>query len=146
MQVFMAVVIILSSAIGIAGDNPMLVSENAIKLLTAFKQEKKFGPTDDQTYTGIQNPLIRAAAAQLMNKAADDFIQVARSHPTEEKFQEMIKTGLKRFSSIYLDLDTEDRESVCRYYEHLMDIVGLESSGGHLNEWMYSFDPNKSQE
>jgi hypothetical protein len=22
-----------------------------------------------------------------------------------------------------------------------MDIVGLESSGGRLNEWMYGFDP-----
>jgi hypothetical protein len=24
-----------------------------------------------------------------------------------------------------------------------MDIVGLESSDGHLNDFMYGFDPNK---
>jgi hypothetical protein len=26
--------------------------------------------------------------------------------------------------------------------EELMDIVGLESSGGHLNHFMFGFDPN----
>ena len=40
--------------------------------------------------------------------------------------------------------DTEDRERLCSYFEELMDIVGLESSGGHLNNFMYGFDPNKN--
>ena len=41
------------------------------------------------------------------------------------------------------ELDTEDRERICHYYEELMNIVGLESSGGHLNNFMYGFDPAK---
>jgi hypothetical protein len=56
---------------------------------------------------------------------------------------EAIKTGLSRFSDVYLDLDTEDRERVCVYFEELMDIVGLESSNGQLNMFMYGFDPTK---
>jgi hypothetical protein len=56
-------------------------------------------------------------------------------------YQDKIKIGLKRFGDIYINLDTEDRERVCHYFEELMDIVGLESSDGHLNNFMYGFDP-----
>ena len=45
-----------------------------------------------------------------------------------------------KYSKIYLELDTENRERICTYYEELMDIVGLESSEGLLNEFMYDFD------
>lgn len=53
------------------------------------------------------------------------------------------KFGLDRFSDIYIDLDTEDRERVCSYFEGLMDIVELESSWGQLNNFMYGFDPTE---
>jgi hypothetical protein len=46
---------------------------------------------------------------------------------------------LDRFKSIYVEIDTEDRERVCAYFEELMDIVGLESSDGHLNNFLYGF-------
>jgi hypothetical protein len=59
------------------------------------------------------------------------------------EYQNAIKIGLDRFSDLYLKLDTEDRERVCSYFEELMDIVGLESSGGHLNDFMYGFNPTK---
>ena len=54
-----------------------------------------------------------------------------------------LSLGLERFSDIYLELDTEDRERICTYFEELMDIVGLESSGGYLNDFMYGFDPTE---
>ena len=45
--------------------------------------------------------------------------------------------------SIYFELDTENRERVCSYFEELMDIVGLKSSNGQLNKFMYGFEPEK---
>ena len=42
-----------------------------------------------------------------------------------------------------MDLDTEDRERVCSYFEELMNIVKLESSEGQLNKFMYGFDPSE---
>ena len=51
----------------------------------------------------------------------------------------MIKIGLERFKDI---VDTEDRERICLYYEELMNMVGLESSAGLLNKFLYGFDPN----
>ena len=38
--------------------------------------------------------------------------------------------------------DTEDRERVCHYFEELMSLVGLESSGEILNTVMYGFNPD----
>ena len=76
-----------------------------------------------------------------INQAANDFEEVAVSkNPTNKNYLDKIKLGLDRFSDIYIDLDTEDRERVCSYFEELMDIVGLESSDGLLNDFMYGFD------
>ena len=74
--------------------------------------------------------------------AADDFRKIAESGKTTDKnYQDKIKIGLERFNDVYLILDTEDRERVCHYFEELMDIVGLQSSDGLLNNFMYGFDP-----
>jgi hypothetical protein len=74
--------------------------------------------------------------------ASDDFKKIAESnHPTNQDYQNAIKKGLQRFSQIYLEIDTENRERICSYFEELMDIVGLESSNGQLNDFMYDFDP-----
>jgi hypothetical protein len=46
---------------------------------------------------------------------------------------------LSALSPVYLD--SEDRDQLCFCIEELMDIVGLESSGGLLNDWRYGFNP-----
>ena len=80
----------------------------------------------------------------LINQSAKDFQNIAKKgNTTEQEYQNAIETGLKRFSKIYLELDTEDKERICSYYEELMDIVQLESSAGHLNNFIYGFDPSK---
>ena len=87
---------------------------------------------------------MRPIFTEKVNRAAADFKNVAESeNPTEKKYQEKIKIGLSRFAEVYMELDTEDRERVCTYFEELMDIVGLESSNGQLNRFMYGFDPNE---
>ena len=43
---------------------------------------------------------------------------------------------LERFT----EPDTEERERFCGYLEEIMDIVGIESSDGLLNGWLYGFD------
>ncbi|MEP6582885.1 MAG: DUF4844 domain-containing protein [Ginsengibacter sp.] len=110
----------------------------------AFKNKEKFAEDTTIFYTGINNSEIRKESAEKINLAADDFKKIAeKSKATEKQYQDKIQIGLQRFSDVYADLDTEDRERVCYYFEELMDIVGLESSGGHLNDFMYGFDPTK---
>lgn len=109
-----------------------------------FKKKVKFVEDAKLLYPGIADPKMRPILSKKINKAADDFKQVSLSNnPTDKEYQEKIGVGLKRFLAIYLELDTEDRERVCCYFEELMDIVGLESSDGQLNKFMYGFDLNK---
>jgi len=111
--------------------------------LEIFKAKEKFYEDNSIFYPGISDPSIRPILNQKINLAADDFMVVSlKENPTELDYQEKIKIGLERFSDIYDKLDTEDRERICLYFEELMDIVNLESSGGLLNNFMYGFDPN----
>lgn len=111
--------------------------------IETFKAKEKF--TEDHTilYPGIGDESLKPILAEKINKVADDFIAIAKGHnPTEEQYFEKIKSGLERFSEVYISLDTEDRERVCSYFEELMDIVGLKNSDGLLNEFIYGFDAN----
>ena len=99
---------------------------------------------EENFYPGIADERMWPILTKKINQVAYDFKIVAESdNPTDKKFQEKIKFGLSKFADIYLELDTEDRERVCSYFEELMDIVGLESSNGQLNNFMCGLDPNE---
>ncbi|MDA3614341.1 DUF4844 domain-containing protein [Polluticaenibacter yanchengensis] len=109
-----------------------------------FKSRDKFLADPAIYYPGIADLNLKPTLNEKLNLAADDFKEISESkNPTEKDYQNKIEIGLKRFSDIYINLDTEDRERVCLYFEELMDIVDLESSGGHLINFMYGFDPTK---
>ena len=109
-----------------------------------FKKKEKFIHEEGSYYPGIADEKLRPNFSEKVNQAADDFRKVADGDdPTEEKYHAAMDKGLGRFAEVYLELDTEDRERVCSYFEELMDIVGLESSGGRLNKFMYGFDPTE---
>lgn len=125
----------------------MNIPTNAINKLKEFKQKEKFMEDMSVFYPGIGNEELRPILSAHINQAADDFKVLIESGLKNEKdFQDKIELGLQRFSGIYLDLDTEDRERICHYFEELMEIVGLESSDGHLNNFLYDFDPSGADE
>ncbi|WP_417786413.1 DUF4844 domain-containing protein [Tenacibaculum sp.] len=120
----------------------MKTPENANEKFVEFIAKKKFFP--ENLYPGIADEKMRPIFTEKINQVASDFKNVAESeNPTDKKYHDKIKIGLSRFADIYLELDTEDRERVCIYIKKLMDIVGLESSNGQLNKFMYGFDPNE---
>jgi len=126
------------------GQNPtvMKTPDDANEKLKAFIAKKKF--VAEEMYPGIATDQLRPIFTHKINEAAADFKTIAFSaKPTDKKYQDKIKTGLSRFADVYPDLDTEDKERVCSYFEELMDIVGLQSSDGQLNKFMYGFDPNE---
>ncbi|XLS27639.1 DUF4844 domain-containing protein [Flavobacteriaceae bacterium M23B6Z8] len=121
----------------------MKTPENANKQFAEFIAKKKFvAQPYPNYYPGIADEKMRPILTEKINQVASDFKTIAESeNPTDEDYQEQIGIGLSRFRENYLELDTEDREMVCSYIEQLMDIVGLESSNGQLNKFMYGFDP-----
>ena len=107
-----------------------------------FKSKEKFVHDEKLYYPGIGEPELKPILSEKINLAADDFQKLASTGTaTDKEYQNAIKKGLDRFTAIYLD--TEDRERVCLYFEELMDIVGLDSSDGLLNDFLYDFNPTK---
>ena len=124
------------------GQGQIKTPANAMDKFDAFKTKEKFVQDNTVHYPGLSDPAMRPTLTDKINLAADDFKKLSLSgNATDKDYQEKIKIGLQRFDDIYINLDTEDRERVCEYFEELMDIVGLQSSGGHLNNFMYGFDP-----
>lgn len=116
--------------------------DHEVTQLETFKLKEKFTKDDRLHYPGIGDPKIKPMLTGKINQSADDFkALLAGGATTDKAYQDALKKGLDRFAEVYISLDTEDRERVCHYYEELMDIVGLESSDGHLNDFMYGFDP-----
>lgn len=122
----------------------MTTPDNASVKFVDFKEKKKFVEEPyPNFYPGIMDESLRSLYTGKIDQVADDFQEVANGpDPTEEKYHAAIDKGLVRFNDVYLNLDTEDSDRVCMYFEELMDIVGLENSGGRLNKWRYWFDPN----
>ncbi|MCJ8210070.1 DUF4844 domain-containing protein [Mucilaginibacter sp. RS28] len=111
--------------------------------LTAFIKKPKFEGEAGTAFNGLSNPKIKSELTLIINQAAKDFLKTASNRPTEEQYERNIGAGLKRFDRYRLQLDSEDEDKVCHYFEELMDCVGLASSNGQLNKWRYGFDPAK---
>jgi hypothetical protein len=119
-------------------------NDSLMKKFEEFKLKEKFTRDERIFYPGISEPELKPVLTKLVNLAAEDFkILKEKGKATDKDYQDIIKKGLDRFSDVYLKLDTEDKERVCLYFEELMDLVGLESSGGHLNRFIYGFDPTE---
>ena len=123
----------------------MKIPENAKEKFDKFIAKKKFIEQPyPNFYPGIADEKMLPIFTKKINQVATDFKTVAElEKPTDKKYQEKIEIGLSRFTDVYVQLDTEDRERVCAYIEELMDIVGLENSNEQLNKFMYGFDRNK---
>lgn len=92
----------------------------------------------------ISNEKLRPILTQKINEVALDFSVISESqNPTEEKYLKAIRIGLLKFPEIELGYDSEDKERILLYFQEIMDIVGLESSNGQLNNFYYGFDPEK---
>ncbi|WP_123892194.1 DUF4844 domain-containing protein [Chryseobacterium lactis] len=108
---------------------------NEIQNLKKLKTEPKF--VSNGLYTGLENKSNEKSLSDLLDNIIDDFSKGAENNFTDEQYQNLIKKSLMKFDSF--NLDTEDREYICGYFEKIMDAIGLESSGGALNEWLYGF-------
>ncbi|PZR03154.1 MAG: DUF4844 domain-containing protein [Flavobacterium psychrophilum] len=112
----------------------------AIENLQRLRSVSKFEADESRFYPGLENESIRDRVTDLINRGIDEFISVAQNNGSEKDFLQAISKGLSYFETLNYSLDTEDRERVCGYFEEMMDAIGMESSGGILNKWMYGFD------
>src|SRR5690606_36442381 len=97
----------------------MKTPENSSEMFVEFISKKKFIEQPyPNFYPGIADEKMRPILTEKINKVATDFKTVSESEkPTEKMYQEKIGIGLSSFADIYVELDTEDRERVCTYFE-----------------------------
>lgn len=108
--------------------------------LRKFIAKKKFVP--EGLYSGVINELLRERCERLVNDLASRLLAKTEASRSQETVMAEFKRTLNEFGLP----DTEDRERVATYLEELMDILGIKSSEGLLNKWMYGFDPTQSVE
>ena len=115
----------------------MKVPPHALSELEAFKAIEKYGEDAAKGLSAIKDPVLKAQLALKTNDAADAFLFVAgKDQPDSGQFVRMMKVELAKFPK---DLEMEDRERVADYFEQLMEIVGLDSSGGLLDNYVFGF-------
>ncbi|RYF94772.1 MAG: DUF4844 domain-containing protein [Caulobacteraceae bacterium] len=91
---------------------------------------------DGVLYSGIGDQVAREAAEAIVNAAIAKVRDIIGEPTNSTTVLEIFKAGLQR-----LDLmDTEDRERAACHIEEIMDCIGLESSQGLLNAFVYGFD------
>jgi len=126
------------------GQGQVKTPQNAMKEFDQFRNKEKFIPDEKLFYPGIGDETQKPILTEKINLAADDFEKLAKSgNATDKDYQGVIGIGLNRFRGIYID--SENQERICLYFEELMDIVGLESSDGQLNDFRYGFDPTQKR-
>ncbi|EPU6031642.1 DUF4844 domain-containing protein, partial [Acinetobacter baumannii] len=113
-----------------------------IQQLEKFKAQDHFAG-DGQLYTGVQNSALRMSLNQKVADTAQAFIALyqQKNEPTKAELLQVLANGISQIDPD--KLDTEDREQVATTFESFLDIVGLESSEGILNKWVYGEEIGK---
>lgn len=104
--------------------------------LTRLRAVEKFKA--DAFYPGAPNEKLRVEAEQTVDTLLDRLMPVLRVPADKEFVLREFRLTLDSFDQT----DTEERERLCGYLEEIMVIVGIESSDGLLNGWLYGFDPS----
>ncbi len=118
-------------------DQPLVVTQEIFQHLSVLRSEPKFN--EENLYPGAPTEEIRLSAERAVNAMIDRLSIGLRSSPRKSyalaEFLEMLKA--------FEEEDTEEREQACTYCERVMKILGIESSDGLLNTWLYGFDPER---
>ena len=121
-------------------DTAMKVPATALSQLEDLKELTK-----SEAVTGPARGKVQAEARPDINRwlvvGANDFVRVTQANPRQEAYLLCIETGLARLAP--LTQTVEDRQQVAEFYQELMDIVGLASSGGRLAAFVRAPAANK---
>jgi hypothetical protein len=101
--------------------------------LDELRNLPKYVDEPGTAYNGMRPQSDQRLAEAQLNELIDRLRQNLAATPTKKFALSEFSRTLAQFKPI----DTEDRERLCRYLEEIMDILGIESSDGLLNRWLY---------
>lgn len=118
-------------------EQSLTVTPEVLQRLSALRSEPKFN--EENLYPGAPSEGIRLNAEGAVNAMLDRLSVGLPASPRKSYVLSEFLEMLKGFE----DEDTEEREQACTYCERVMQILGIESSDGALNTWLYGFDPEQ---
>ena len=113
--------------------NPQLLQ---IQKLEQFQTNNHFayGNASDST---LQEHILKNHINQSIESTRQAFIHLyqSNSQPSKQQLLHILSNGINQIdpNSLY----TDDREQVATIFENFLDVIGLESSDGILNTWVY---------
>ncbi|MGI9416117.1 MAG: DUF4844 domain-containing protein [Hyphomicrobiales bacterium] len=116
-------------------DEKVHVTEAALAKLAELGARPKYVDEPGTIYNGMRPEHVRLTAQAQLN----DLIQRLSSGLQEKPSKRFVLEEFSRTLAQFEPWDTEDRERVCRYLMEIMDILGIESSDGVLNRWLYGW-------
>jgi len=119
-------------------DSRMPEDATTIQALRKLAGKDNFAEDPGTLYTGVQDPIVRAELDAKFDHAVELLVSAARGGASTSEYLEIIETQINGFDRDALD--TEDAEHVASNFEQAMDLLGIESSDGVLNKWMYGSD------
>jgi hypothetical protein len=131
--------VIVAACTAYSNGEPMKTNDDAIQNLSNLAERDNFAEEEGTLYTGVHDPVLRANLNNRFKSAIEAFTKAVKNKATKDQYIELLRTSLKSFDRS--TLDTEDAEHVAGNFEKIMDCIGLESSQGILNAWMYGFNP-----
>jgi len=106
--------------------------------LSDLRQSEKFAEDLAGLYPGAATPELGKEFEERANLLISQVSELA-SNSTKDDVFTLFSATLRKFDHA----DTEDRERICGVCEDIMDAVGIDSSEGLLNKWLYGFDPTE---
>jgi hypothetical protein len=126
-----------------ASAQAMDVPANTIHKIYKYKEKTKAA-----VEIGYRKGKLSAESKPVINRllvmSADDFARATKAkQPTRDAYLRCLEDGLARVAARTQDL--KDRQEVAAYFEDLLDIVGLDTSEGRLDEFVASAVVPKSE-
>ena len=116
----------------------MPVTDEQTRKLKSLREAGKFDGEPGGLYSGAPTEELRKKYNGYANSLIDELLAAPSTLREEQVFD-----GFRRVLTHFEIADTEDKEQICCVLEQIMDVFGIESSHGLLNEWLYGFDPTQ---
>lgn len=101
--------------------------------LKALRESDKFSEDFLDFYPGASSEENRLRFEQYANEMITRILEFP-DHFEKTELLQVFRTTLDKFA----DADTEDRERICVICEKVMTKLGVKSSDGLLNGWLYA--------
>jgi hypothetical protein len=128
-----------SSVSATAAATAMPIKPGAIAALQKLAARDNFVAQRRGLYTGVHDRRQRKEMNAKFGIAVGEVISAIERKATKAGYLAIFRARIEGFDRE--SLDTDDTERVASNFEQIMDCIGLDSSEGILNTWLYGFDP-----